>query len=224
MNFLQKFLLLLSKKKDQPASIIENNPLGIRRGSIVGMDDSFRLMAEGSTQVRGLSRNNTVFSKGEIDLGEGYKLHRFYFDDEDLMLQIRTSSYEDNFVEEIILFNYLSLINISTQRELERLAGRDSAIGLPTYKLEGVTYNRTWGSEEGQTELVLLHEKVTNADETYNVKHMCMLYGRDTDLAGRTESLLLSVEESGGTNGDDVTWQISTTVGLTLFANDLNVL
>ena len=119
--------------------LADTNPMRIKLGSLVGMDDSFRLMAEGSTQVRGLGRNNTVFAKGEIDLGEGYKLHRFYFDDEDLMLQIRTSSYEDNFVEEIILFNYLSLINISTQRELERLAGRDSAIGLPTYKLEGVT-------------------------------------------------------------------------------------
>lgn len=223
MSFIKAIKDFFASKNDAPI-LADTNPLRIKLGSLVGMDDSFRVLVAGSSQVRGLGSKNTVYAKGEINLGEGYTLHRYYFDDEDLMLQIRTSGYADNFVEEIILFNYLSLFAVSTERELKRLAGPDSAIGMPTYNLDGKTFNRAWGTEQGQTELVLMHETVTNADETYSVKHMCMLYGRETDLNERTESLLISVEESGGTNGNDVTWQISTTVGLTLFANDLKVL
>lgn len=224
MTIMQTLRSIFGSKKNEAPILNDTNPLRIKLGSLVGMNDDFRLLVSGSSQVRPLGRQNLVCAKGEIDLGEGYKLHRFYFDDEDLMLQVRTSGYADNFVEEVILFNYLSLINVSSERELQRLAGRDSAIGLPTYKLDNNTFNRAWGSEEGQTELVLMHETVTNAEESYRVKHMCMLYVRNTDLSERTESLLFSVEESGGTNGEDVTWQISTTVGLTLFANDLNVI
>lgn len=210
--------------KDQPPVVVDNSPLGIKLGSLVSMDNGFRLLVAGSSKVVGLGRDESVFAKGEIDLGEGAKLHRFYFDNEDFMLQIRTSGYDENAVQEVIIFNYLDMKTVSTERELQRLAGRESPIGMPTYNQDGVTYERAWGTEEGQTELVLLHEKVKNKTESYNVKHMCMLYGRETDLAERAEFLLLSVEESGGTNGEDPTWQISTTLGLTLFATDLKVL
>jgi hypothetical protein len=220
MNTIRSFF---ASKKNDASLPLDNNPLRLKLGSLVSMDEGFRFLVDGSSEVRPLGARNTVYAKGVIDLGEGFTLHRFYLDDEDLMLQIRTSSYADNFVEEVILFNYLSLITVN-ERELQRLIGRDSAIGLPTYTREGKTYNRVWGTEDGQTELTLMVENVTNAEESYKVKHMCVLYARETDLADRTEFLLFSAEESAGENGQQFTWQISTTVGLTLFNNDVTVL
>lgn len=210
--------------KDQTPVVEDTSPLRIKLGSLVTMNQDFRVLVAGSSKVNGLGRDESVFAKGEIDLGEGATLHRFYFDNEDFMLQIRTSGYAENVVEEVILFNYLEVKSVSTEHELQRLAGRESPIGLPTYNLDGVTYQRAWGTEPGQTELVLLREKIDNKTESYNVKHMCMLYGRETDLSERAEFLLLSVEESGGTDGEDYAWHITTSLGLTLFANDLTVL
>lgn len=224
MNFFQKFLLLFTNKKDDLPLNLENHPLGIKLGSLVGMNKDFRLLTSGSSAIRGLDSENSVLAKGVLDLGEGVVLHRFYFDDEDLMLQIRTSGYGDNFVEEVILFNYLSLLNISSQHELDRLAGKDSLIGLPKYTHENRSYDRVWGTEPGLAELVLMHETVTNKKESYGVQHLSMLYARETDLSARGEFLLFSVEESGGEDGEERVVQLSTSLGLTLFANDVNVI
>lgn len=221
MSFLSSFWSIF--KTNKPVTPEEHNPLRIKLGSIIGMGDQFRLLTAGSSEVRGIAAESPVEGKGVIDLGDGYRLHRFYTNDVDVMLQVRTSGYDDNHVEEVILFNYLGCQTVNTEQELQRLAGASSPIGLPTYQHNDKTFNRVWGSEPGQTDLIRMIEKVKNPDAAYDVQHLSMLYSRETDLSERTEFLLFSVEETREPNGER-TVQISTCVGLTVFANDINVI
>jgi hypothetical protein len=223
MNFFQKFMLLFSSKKEEPQVPQITHPLGLTLRSLVSMDGGFSMLTNGSSKVRGFGPNQSVCAKGVINLGQGVNLHRFYLEEDEFMLQVKTSGGADNYVDEVILFNYDSLVSISTEAEMNRLAGRGSLIGLPTYEFGEQRYERMWGTEQGLAELVRMQETVTTKDETYGVQHLSMLYTRDIDLKGRKEFLLFSVEETEGEEGELVT-QLSTALGITLFANDINVI
>jgi hypothetical protein len=223
MTFFQKFMLLFKSKEEAPQVAKSTQPLGIALRSLVSMDASFSMLTDGTSNVRGFGVDQAVCAKGVINLGQGINLHRFYLEDDVFMLQVRTSGGADNYVEEVILFNYDSLVSISTEAEMNRLAGRGSLIGLPTYEFGEQRYERMWGTEQGLAELVRMQEKVTTKDESYGVQHLSMLYTRDIDLKGRKEFLLFSVEETEGEEGELVT-QLSTALGITLFANDINVI
>jgi hypothetical protein len=223
MTFFQKLKLLFKSKDEAPQLPQSKAPLDLRLGAMASMDSAFSMLTSGISNVRGFGRDQEVCAKGLINLGQGVNLHRFYLEDEDFMLQVRTSGGDDNYVEEVILFNYDSLVTINTPQELARLAGRGSLIGLPTYQFGDQTYQRTWGTEPGMAELVQFNEQVVSNDEPYTVQHLSMLYTREIDLKGRTEFLLFSVEETEGENGGLAT-QLSTAIGITLFANDIKVI
>ena len=106
-----------------------------------------------------------------------------------------------------------------TPAELQRLAGPDSLIGLPTYTHDGVQYSREWGTEQGQTELVPMTEHVVNPDESYTITHHAMLYARDTGLTDRRELLLFSVEQD-----EEGTVSLSTSLGISLYTTDLSTI
>lgn len=223
MNFFQKFMLLFKSKEDVPQLPQSKAPLDLRMKALVSMDSTFSMLTNGVSNVQGFGTDQEVCAKGVIDLGQGVRVHRFYLEDDVYMLQVRTSGGDVNFVEEVILFNYESLVTINSQEELARIAGKGSLIGLPTYQLGERTYQRMWGTEPGLAELVLMHENVVNNDEPYTVQHLSMLYTRDIDLNGRKEFLLFSVEETEGENGG-LAVQLSTALGITLFANDIKVI
>jgi len=103
--------------------------------------------------------------------------------------------------------------------ELQRLAGPNSLIGLPTYTHEGVEYTREWGTEQGQTELVPMTEHVVNVDESYTINHHSMLYARETGLTDRRELLLFSVEQD-----EEGTVSLSTSLGISLYTTDLSTI
>ncbi|KHA73347.1 hypothetical protein NZ35_11560 [Pseudomonas chlororaphis] len=199
-----------------PTPTVASGPLGMAQGKAVRFDTTLALLLDGSTTVR-VPFDQAIWSHGWVDLGQSNKLHRYYMNDEDFWLQIHVTG-EDQ-IESVTLFNYLSYVTVNSDAELQRLAGPDSAIGLPTYSHDGVEYTREWGTEQGQTELVPMTEQVVNPDESYTIEHHSMLYARETGLTDRRELLLFSVEQD-----EEGTVSLSTSLGISLYTTDLSTI
>ncbi|MBS4081520.1 MULTISPECIES: DUF2491 family protein [Pseudomonas] len=197
-----------------PTPTVASGPLGMAQGKAVRFDTTLALLLDGSTTVR-VPFDQAIWSAGWVDLGQSNKLHRYYMNDEDFWLQIHVTG--DDQIESVTLFNYLSYVTVNSDAELQRLAGPNSAIGLPTYTHDGVEYTREWGTEQGQTELVPMTEQVINPDESYTIEHHSMLYARETGLTDRRELLLFSVEQD-----EEGTVSLSTSLGISLYTTDLS--
>ena len=193
-------------------------PLGLAPGKGVMFDTSLKLLLDEKTTVV-IPGSQEIWANGSVDLGQSTWLSRYYMNDEDYWLQVHTTGEIAGQVESVILFNYLSVVTISSEAELRRLAGPQSLIGLPTYTHDGVEYARVWGSEPGQTELVAMTEQVINPETAYTVEHRSMRYARDTGLTDRREFLLFSVEEDA-----EGTISLSTSLGISLYTTDLTAL
>ena len=216
MGWFKQLMGLEAPNANTTASTPVVGPLGLASGKQVMFDATLKLLLDGNSAVV-IPANQQIWSLGIVDLGQSNWLSRAYMNDEDYWLQVHTSGDVAGQVESVILFNYLSYVTINSEAELRRLAGPESLIGLPTYTHDGVEYTREWGTEAGQTELVMLSERVSNPDESYNVEHRSMLYARDTGLTDRREFLLFSVEEDA-----EGTVSLSTSLGISLYTTDLN--
>ena len=199
-----------------PTPTVASGPLGMAQGKGVRYDSTLSLLLDGSTSVR-VPFDQAVWSAGWVDLGQSNKLHRYYMNDEDFWVQIHVTG--DDQIESVTLFNYLTYVTVNSDAELQRLAGPNSLIGLPTYTHEGVEYTREWGTEQGQTELVPMTEHVVNVDESYTINHHSMLYARETGLTDRRELLLFSVEQD-----EEGTVSLSTSLGISLYTTDLSTI
>ncbi|MEE4622595.1 YjfK family protein [Pseudomonas alliivorans] len=195
-----------------------SSPLGLACGRMLCLDSSLKMLLDGHSYVV-IPGDEKVWSVGRIDLGQSMALQRFYLDNEDYFLQVVTNGPAPEDIQDIILFGYYSASPITSKDELLRLTGPASKIGLPTYEHEGEVFERQWGTETGQTELTPLDEDVVSPDGAYRVKHLSMLYARETGLINRREFLLFSVEED---EEGEIT--LTTAVGVTLQSTDINVL
>lgn len=205
-----------SKWTANPTPPPATGPLGLALGKGVMFDSTLKLLLDEKTSVA-IPGSQQIWSNGTIDLGQSTWLSRYYMNDEDYWLQVHTTGDIAGQVESVILFNYLSYTTLSSEAELRRLAGPQSLIGLPTYTHNGVEYTREWGTESGQTELVVLSEQLKNPDESYSIEHRSMLYARETGLTNRREFLLFSVEEDA-----EGTISLSTSLGISLYTTDFN--
>ncbi|MBD8807244.1 YjfK family protein [Pseudomonas syringae] len=195
-----------------------SSPLGLASGRMLCLDSSLKMLLDGHSCVV-IPGDEKVWSVGRIDLGQSMALQRFYLDNEDYFLQVVTNGPAPEDIQDIILFGYYGASPITSKDELLRLTGPASKIGLPTYEHEGEVFERQWGTEPGQTELTPLDEDVVSPDGAYRVKHLSMLYARETGLINRREFLLFSVEED---EEGEIT--LTTAVGVTLQSTDINVL
>ncbi|MGE8066164.1 DUF2491 family protein [Pseudomonas sp. NPDC089569] len=200
------------------APAVVGNPFGLAPRRMLDLDDSLKLLLNGHSELEVPSKE-VVWAVGEVDLGQSIRLSRFYFENEDYWLQCLMSGPASTDVQDVILFGYFSVVPINSEAELKRLVGPESPIGMPTYEHSGWEYQRQWGSELGQTELTPFTEHVSNPEESYQIKHLSMLYARDTGLLDRREFLLLSVEEDG-----EGVISLTTSIGVTLQSTDFNVI
>ncbi|OEC32610.1 Protein of unknown function [Pseudomonas cuatrocienegasensis] len=217
---MEFFKRLFSRSGSQGIQVppIPDGPLGLGKGVIVNIDPGLKLLLDGTSTVS-IPVVQQAFAQGVIDLGQSNWLTRLYLDDQDYWLQVHSTGSRDGQVEALVLFNYQDSQAVHSNAELARIAGPQSKIGLPTVEHEGKTYQREWGESDGQTDLVEFVERVSNPNESYEVKHLAMLYTRDIGLTGRKELLLYSVEEDleGAVS-------VSTSLGVTLFTTDLQTI
>lgn len=213
-----KRVMGLEAPQSKSTAASASSPLGLRSGGMLCLDSSLKLLLDGHSYVV-LPGDEKIWAVGEINLGQSMVLRRFYLDDEDYFLQILSNGPLPEDIQDIVLFGYYSATPINSRDELLRLTGPESKIGLPTYEHEGEVFERQWGTETGQTELTPMDENVVSPETAYRVKHLSMLYARETGLIDRREFLLFSVEED-----EEGNITLTTAVGVTLLSTDINVL
>ncbi|QHF02532.1 DUF2491 family protein [Pseudomonas asturiensis] len=220
MNWFKRAMGLEAPKgpTQGTAATGSSGALGLASGRMLCLDTSLKMLLEGHSYVV-VPGDEKVWAVGRIDLGQSLTLQRFYLDDEDYFLQVVSNGPNAEDIQDIILFGYYSAAPITSKDELLRLTGPGSKIGLPTYEHEGEVFERQWGTETGQTELTPLDEDIVSPDGAYRVKHLSMLYARETGLINRREFLLFSVEED-----EEGAITLTTAVGVTLQSTDINVL
>jgi len=196
-------------------------PLRLRRGGFIEIDPlPFQMIAE-RANFSLAERAQPIAARGEVDLGGNSWLHRFYLDDDDTWLQVKTDggSADEN-VSECILWRYWQVQTPGSQAELGQIAGPQSAIGLPRYSMGAYVYERAWGVSAGQTELVPFRETVFDRSDmvaSHVCQHYAMLYRREVSASERKEYVLISVEEAPGR------LQVVTSLGLDVLQADFTV-
>lgn len=218
MGWLKRFMGFEAPKPAAGRQAQGNLPFGLGSGRMLKLDPSLKLLLDGHSELE-VPEQEVVWAVGEVDLGQSVRLARFYMEDEDYWLQVVMNGTSAEDVRDIILFGYYSVLPINSDAELKRLVGPESTIGQPYYEHEGYEFVRQWGSEEGQTELTPISERVTSPETSYRIQHLSMLYARETGLTDRREFLLLSVEEDEQGNVS-----LTTSVGVTLQSTDFNVI
>jgi hypothetical protein len=195
-------------------------PLKLRRGGFLEIDPlPFRMLAGRANFELGQNAQ-PIATRGLIDL-QGVWLHRYYLDDDETWLQVKTDGgTDDASVAECILWQYWDTKTPASLAELKEIAGPTSDIGLPTYEVGAFVYQRVWGASRGQTELVPFVEQVFDRSDTvasFTCQHYAMLYRRRIEGSPRQEYVLVSVEEC------PQSLQVVTSIGVDLNPADLTV-
>lgn len=203
-----------------PPSALPPEPLQLRRGGFLEIDPLPFTMLAGKVNFELQQPAQRIATRGLVDLG-GSWLHRYYLDDDETWLQVKTDGgTDDASVSECILWEYWETKTPANQAELALAAGTQSPVGLPTYQLGPYTYQRVWGVSHGQTELIPFLEQVFDRHDTqasFCCQHYAMLYRRPIEGSERQEYVLISVEEAPDSLA------VVTSVGVHLNPADLTV-
>lgn len=221
MGWVKQMLGLEPPKSKEPQIGLPPGPelpFGLALGRMICFKPDLKGLLDGETEIVPPA-DDKVVAIGSLDLGKGMRLVRCYLDNEDYFVQFVMTGPGSDDISDILLFGYHAVQTLASKSELRRLIGPESKIGMPYYELEGTEYIRQWGTEDGQTEMTPLTEKVVSQDGPYSVYHDCVLYARDLGLTNRREFLFLSAETDEPGN-----ISLSTAVGVTLQITDISVL
>jgi len=185
---------------DAPALAINGIelPLGLRLGGAVALDTAL-FDAAGSAFGFVAPRGHCVIDAyGQIDLGGGSILHRFYLT-EDAFLQVNTTS---GAVDEMKYFVFHETRQPANQAAFKDWVRPGSALGAEMVEIEQRRYTRVWGDDPAESWVppVVFEEHVYRGrppkldDE---LTHYAMLYQREIPSLQRVETLLISAEDYG---------------------------
>jgi hypothetical protein len=218
--------------RDNKPKSTKSFPLGARLRGAVAIDSMPFRLAGGAFGFECPPSPQIIEAIGEIDLGEGSRLHRLYLTD-DAFLQIPTTgdANSSGSVGDVSLFVYVDSISPANQAAFRDWVAAGSLLGAATYTYAGREYRRVWGegpdpgSGPGQvvrwTPPVAFDENVykTSPETTdYGLSLYSMLYEREVEGADRNELLLVAAEDSGPN-----TFCISLALGVPLGAADFEI-
>jgi hypothetical protein len=203
-----------------PPEVLPPEPLKLRLGGFLEIDPlPYRMLAERTNFELGECKQ-PIAARGIVDLNRSW-LHRYYLDDDEMWLQVKTDGgTDDASVSECILWQYWDVKTPANHDELRAIAGSESEVGLPTYEVGAFVYQRVWGASRGQTELIPFLEQVFDKDParpSFACQHYAMLYRRLIEQSDRQEYVLISVEECPDS------LQVVTSIGVDLNPADLSV-
>ncbi len=160
-----------------------------------------------------------IVAQGTADMGEGVTLHRFYPDDDSVLLQVLGGDgREDQTVQEITLFFVLDAYYPSADADFEAWRER---IRQTSFDLNGTNFQRAWFDNSDKPEdPVSFWEDVfddRSAATSRRIYQTCMLFVRR--IGSFDEFLLVNMEEPEGA-GDRC---VSLMVGVPLSPNAIDV-
>ncbi|WP_313917819.1 DUF2491 family protein [Tahibacter sp.] len=215
MSWLGK---MFGSKPEEPA-IAPVGPLGLRLKGAVAVDSLPFRVAGDRLLFEAPEGNQLIEAWGEVELGGGSRLHRYYLTD-DAFVQVSTTAGQ---MDDVKLFVFHETVNPPNQTAFNDWVKRGSQIGAAQLDVNGQRYDRVWG--EGVTgdwaPPVVFDEKVYNKDfrePDYELTHYAMLYQRLVPGLDRYEYVLVSAEDYGPNE-----YCITFSVGVDVSQADLTV-
>jgi hypothetical protein len=179
-------------------------PLGLGLGLAAQIDLLRFRASKASLAMPPMSETLVISGYGQIDLGDGSVLHRFY-DDDNIMLQVlceRGTGPES--VREVMLFQPWDSVVPQTSREWAEWDGQGGKIGLSTFSADGFTFQRFWGDPaDAWIEPVQFTEMVQTEEGLRTIHQKVVSYRRPITGTDDFETLLLAVERDTGTGSGD---------------------
>jgi hypothetical protein len=186
------FLKKRSDKNRQQAQVKKPEVMGLCVGSSFDLDKlSFQLILS-ELVISELADTQLIQAAGQVDLGSSTLL-RFYTDDEAWLQVVCEGGVAEENIVDVTLFHYYDTLNVSNS-EWDELLSRK--IGVPTYVLEGHTYERVWTStSEYHPPVAMQEETFDDSNEASETDQFVMLFERELS-DGSYEQLYLSAEET----------------------------
>lgn len=185
--------------KPEEAAVAPSGPLGLRLKGAVAVDGlPFRVAGE-RLLFAPPEGNQLIEAWGEVELGGGSRLHRYYLTD-DAFVQVSTTAGQ---MDDLKLFVFHETVNPANQTAFNDWVKRGSQIGAVQLDLNGKRYDRVWGegiAGDAWAPPVVFDEKVYNKDfrtPDYDLTHYAMLYQRHVPELDRYEYVLVSAEDYG---------------------------
>ncbi|MCU0754341.1 MAG: YjfK family protein [Xanthomonadales bacterium] len=217
LDFLKKaFRARQLEKQPPPLSGGQALPLGLRMGAAVTVDPLPLKMLGAATLFHLPEDPQVVEARGEIDLGQGTRLHRFYLSD-DLFLQVNAQGAS---VEDLKLFQFHDTVRPGSRSALDAWLRPGSELGQRQVTAFGQRWERCWGEpHEAWAPPVVFDEKVwkQGVAPDYDLTHYAMLYQRPLPN-DRWETLLISLEDAGPND-----FSIVYSIGIDLSPADLEI-
>ncbi len=192
----------LSKKKTGDEDEFPT-PLGLRIGAAVDIDTLPLRMHADDLHVELPEETLIIAAQGYVDLGDSTYAHRYYTADDTMIQVLTVAGMEDQHVEEVTLFVPHQSYYPDSDGAWAQWTATGGKLGAPNFRLDdGTEYARVWfDTTEGYAEPVEFTESVyedPDSDESSDVFHKVMLYGRNLEEGKKNEYLLVSVESYGG--------------------------
>ncbi|MGH0003701.1 DUF2491 family protein [Pseudovibrio ascidiaceicola] len=198
------------KKKNEPRL---PELLGVTIDRAVTVDSvSIKLLPEDSL-IEIPQQTFSIVAQGHCDLGEQSHLHRFYPDDDSILLQMQGGDgIEDQRIDEIMLWSYYDVKYPGSDHLWKAI---QQSIRQRTYMLNGpnceVFYERAWFGDSDQPEEPIQYwEKVSENQtdkEPRRIFQTAMLFARELS-DGKDEMLLVNMEEVEGTGERSVAYML----------------
>lgn len=201
----------------------EKGPYGLHLHAGFELDTvDYRLLGD-NYLIEIPSEGYTVAATGNIDLGAGGHIYRYYTSGDEFLQINTTGGVADLCIEDIKFFVYSESAGIST-RDAWHKAINAKAIGKPVLTWGGKTWQRVFNPlEDKNVEPIYLLEKVaTSGHETWMLNNFCMLYQRNVN-ADCFEYLLISGEETF-TEKQEPEWLVSWSLGVDVSRSGLKII
>ena len=216
MSWLGK--LFGSKPEEKETAPV--GPLGLRLTGAVGVEGLPFRVAGDRLVFEPPEGNQLIEAWGEIELGGGSRLHRYYLTD-DAFVQVSTTAGQ---IDDVKLFAFHDTVNPPNQTAFNDWVKRGSQIGAVSLMLADRQYDRVWGEGIANADWappVVFDEKVYNesfSEPDYDLTHYAMLYQRLVPELDRYEYVLVSAEDYGPNE-----YCITFSVGVDISQADLTI-
>ncbi|WP_127959702.1 DUF2491 family protein [Serratia microhaemolytica] len=226
-GFLRQIVGEISDRSKTSSSAINSTnprgPLGLHLSAGFTLDTlEFRLLNE-QLLLKLPGEQFIIAAVGEIDLGNGSRIFRYYTTGDEFLQINTTGGSEINDIEDIKLFIYQDSSAISQEKNwLATIA--PSSIGTETLRWQQQRWQRMFNRDEaGSIEPIYMLETVINQDnEQWEVHNFTMGYQRR--IVDETyEYLLLNGEETFNQR-DEPEWLFSRALGVDIPLGSINVI
>lgn len=203
MPFKKIWTSILSRFKPSAPYAEKNSypayPLDLRIGASVSLTKDCILQIQDLVSHDIPRSSLSVDAIGEIDLGQGEKLYRFYLSDDRFFIQFHLTDSDMTSTESISLFHYDSWELFNDLDAAWELMNEGVSNLMTSKRIThlGQEFTRSWGEESrDNVGLATFEEVVITNESSFIISYNAMLFSRQLKATSRSALLMKAIEEN----------------------------